>query len=237
MKLYVNGDSHAAGAEAVNSHAFAEDDSRYFYMGRAPHPENARVAWPTVLARTVKAVLHNDSESASSNQRIMRTTRTWIDANDDWLSETVVVIQWSTWEREEWIIDGTAYQVNASGIDHVPSGHEDRYRNWISELNWDQARCHWHREIWCLHQELKAKSVRHVFVNGNSHFGDIPESERFDWGPNYISPYDPGSTYDQWLRRNGHSTVTPNSWHFGQPAHAAWAGFMLQYGIDNQLWK
>ena len=57
MKLYVNGDSHAAAAEAVNTHAFAEDDNRYFYMGRAPHPENAAVSWATALARMVKAVL------------------------------------------------------------------------------------------------------------------------------------------------------------------------------------
>ena len=43
MMLYVNGDSHTAGAEAVNSHAFAEDDPDLFYLGRAPHPENLAV--------------------------------------------------------------------------------------------------------------------------------------------------------------------------------------------------
>jgi hypothetical protein len=38
MILYVNGDSHTAAAEAVNPHAFAEDDPiALFYMGRALH--------------------------------------------------------------------------------------------------------------------------------------------------------------------------------------------------------
>jgi len=40
MILYVNGDSHTAGAEAVNSHAFADDDPAYKHLGRLPHPDN-----------------------------------------------------------------------------------------------------------------------------------------------------------------------------------------------------
>jgi hypothetical protein len=42
-------------------------------------------------------------------------------------------------------------------------------------------------------------------------------------------------TWDQWLRRNGHDTVSPNSWHFGEAAHGAWARFMLQYIVNNKL--
>ena len=45
MILYVNGDSHTAGAEAVNSHAFAEDDPALYHLGRLPHPENLEVSW------------------------------------------------------------------------------------------------------------------------------------------------------------------------------------------------
>ena len=78
MILYVNGDSHSAGAEAVNPHAFAEDDSKYFYMGRAPHPENLSVSWGKVLSNILKASFHCDAESASSNSRILRTTRNWL---------------------------------------------------------------------------------------------------------------------------------------------------------------
>jgi len=237
MKLYVNGDSHTAGAEAVNPHAFAEDESRYFYLGRAPHPENAAVAWPAVLAHTIKATLHNDSESASSNQRILRTTRQWVAGNQTWLPETVIIIQWSTWEREEWIIEGRSYQVNGSGIDAVPKSHQQHYRQWVADLDWRRAEVSCHKEIWCLHKELEAQHVRHVFFNGNLHFGRIPVSAQLDWGDSYIAPYRQDLTYDSWLKNNGHHTVTPDSWHFGREAHAAWAGFMLQYGISHKLWR
>lgn len=237
MKLYVNGDSHAAAAEAVNQHAFAEDDGQYFYMGRAPHPDNWRVSSARVLGDALKSTVHSDAESASSNQRIRRTTRNWIQRNQRWLPETVILIQWSTWEREEWWIDGRAYQVTASGIDDVPPDHQDRYRQWVIDVDWDQCREREHREIWLLHHELTALGARHVFFNGNNHFGEIDPRRRLDWGVSYIGAYDPDFTYDAWLRRHGHTTVSPDSWHFGQAAHAAWAGFVLQYGIDNSIWS
>jgi hypothetical protein len=234
MIIYVNGDSHTAAAEAVNQHAFAEDDSQFFYLGRAPHPANLAVSWGRVLADTVKATFKCDAESASSNARILRTSRAWAESHCD-RSDMLMLVQWSTWEREEWIIDGRPYQVNASGQDHVPESHQERYREWISNLDWQKSQIYWHREIYCFHKELVSRNMRHVFFNGNNHFGNISESAHFDWGVNYISPYDANATYDQWLRRNGHDTVAPNSWHFGRSAHAAWSRFVLQYCINNRL--
>ena len=55
MILYVNGDSHAAGAEAVNPHAFAEDDPELYYLGRLPHPENLQVTWGKLLSLALNA--------------------------------------------------------------------------------------------------------------------------------------------------------------------------------------
>lgn len=237
MKLYVNGDSHSAGAEAVNAHAFAEDDAQYFYLGRAPHPDNAAVAWPTVLARTLKAVLHNDSESASSNQRILRTAQQWLGANQRWLPETVMIIQWSTWERQEWLIDGTYYQINASGQDHVPATHQERYREYIASVDWHTCTTGWHDEIWAWHLELEQLGVRHIFFNGNSDFSAIRSKQRRSWDTSYIAPYDPGLTYNAWCKSHGFQTVTPKSWHFGQDAHAGWAHHVLQYGISHDIWR
>jgi len=234
MILYVNGDSHTAAAEAVNQHAFAEDDGQLFYLGRAPHPANLAVSWGRVLADTLKATFKCDAESASSNTRILRSSRIWADQHRN-RPDHLMLIQWTTWEREEWIIDGKTCQVNASGQDHVPESHQQRYREWIAGLDWRKSQIYWHREIHCFHQELVAQGIRHVFFNGNNHFADIPESARFDWGTCYINPYDANSTYDQWLKSHGFQTVAPNSWHFGQDAHAAWSRFVLQYCIDNRM--
>lgn len=235
MILYVNGDSHTAAAEAVNPHAFAEDDGDLFYMGRAPHPANLAVSWGRLLSSTIKATFKCDAESASSNQRILRTTQDWLAATDYDPREMFMIIQWSTWERAEWLIDGTYYQINASGQDHVPESHRDRYKEYIAAVDWEECTRRWHDEIWHLHELLIDKGVRHVFFNGNNHFGSIPPDQRRDWGTAYIGPYDAGQTWDQWLRNNGFDTVAPNSWHFGRDAHAAWARFMLQYVIRNKL--
>jgi hypothetical protein len=237
MKLYINGDSHSAAAEAVVPHAFAEDDGALRHLGRAPHPANAAVSWGRVLADTVKATLYLDAESASSNQRIRRTTQAWLESHRPWLAETVMLIQWSTWEREEWLIDGVYYQVTASGTDDVPVNSADRYRKWVADMNWDTVLQREHDEIWQLHNELQELGVRHVFFNGNSTFDRMPTPDRFNWGQHYIDPYNASMSYDQWLKNNKFSTVSPDSWHFGADGHVAWARFMLQYGMKHNLWK
>lgn len=234
MILYVNGDSHTAAAEAVNQHAFAEDDAQLFYLGRAPHPANLAVSWGRVLADTLKSTFKCDAESASSNARILRTARAWAHAHQH-RRDHVMIIQWSTWEREEWFINGQLYQINASGIDLVPDDHRDRYLQFIANVDWSQKQQDAHQDIWNFHQELKDFGIPHLFFNGNSWFDFKHKSTRQDWGASYIGPYDPNCTYDQWLKRHGHDTVAPNSWHFGREAHAAWARFVLQYCIANRL--
>ena len=233
MILYVNGDSHTAAAEAVNPHAFAEDDLRLAYLKRLPHPDNLAVSWGKTLADNIKASFHCDAESAASNQRILRTTQSWIEKNQkDW-SRTLMIIQWSTWEREEWPHEGDYLQVNASGVDHVPESLQQRYREFIANVDWREKTQHWHQQIWQLHQELLDKQISHVFLNGDSDFSKIKDQQ--DWGPNYIGPYDPKHTYSAVIKSAGIETVAPNSYHFGRQGHSFFARFMLKYCIDNKL--
>lgn len=235
MILYINGDSHSAAAEAVNAHAFAEDDPRYFYMGRAPHPSNLAVSWGRVLADTIKATFKCDAESAASNTRILRTSRQWLAQHAQDRRQLLMIVQWSTWEREEWLIDGVYYQVNGSGIDIVPESHQDRYREFVANLDWRSKQEQAHEDIWQFHLELEQQGIRHVFFNGNSWFDFKNKSNRHDWGSSYIGPYQAELTYDHWLKNNGYHTVAPNSWHFGREAHAAWSHFVLQYCINNRM--
>lgn len=235
--LYVNGDSHTAAAEAVNPHAFAEDDGMLGHLGRSPHPDNLEHSWGRVLSSLLEADFYCDAEAASSNTRILRTARQWIEQNYDRLFDTLMIIQWSTWERQEWLIDGQYYQLTASGVDDIPSFYQQRYKNFILDVNWHECRRQAHDDIWKFHQELNDLRVRHVFFNGNNHFADLPKSQHQDWNVNYIGPYDGQMTYDQWLRNHGYSTVHTDSWHFGRSAHAAWAHFVLQYIVKNSLDK
>lgn len=233
MIVYVNGDSHSAAAEAVNPHAFAEDDGLYWGMGRRPHPDNERVSYGCELANRLDAVLVCNAESASSNDRIIRTTRDWIAQNQDALTDTFMVIQWSTWERQEWFHDGTWWQVNASGIDDVPIELQGRYRQFVCDVDWDEVTHRAHDDVWRFHQELQSLGIRHVMFNGNSSFARITHHR--DWGRCYIDPYDANGTWDARLRQQGFGTVSPTSWHFGPDAHCFWAQYLLQYLGSNNL--
>ena len=248
MILYVNGDSHTAAAEAVNNHAFAHDESRLIHLGRLPHPENLAHSWGKLLSLALNTGFHCDAESASSNARILRTTRKWLSNNSN--SQKLVVIQWSTWEREEWEYDGVVYQVNGSGIDRVPPEAADRYRHYVANLDWNLKTKEAHDQIWQLHQELLDQNIPHIFFNGNSDFsiiGDpkyggtpgktisMADTERKDWGLNYIGPYDPASTYNAQIRSAGIETVSSKSWHFGKDGHSWWSRYMLNYIIKHKF--
>lgn len=233
MILYVNGDSHSAGAEAVVPHAFAEDDPAFFYLGRSPHPENLAVSWGKQLSLSLRAGLRCDAESASSNTRIIRTTRDWLSGAGQEHPDQLVVIQWSTWEREEWLHDGKYYQVGSSGIDHVPDALQKKYRDYVVGTDWKEKTRQCHEEIWQLHQELTAQGIRHVFFNGNNDFSKIPN--QLDWGADYIGPYDPNQTYDAIIRSKGIQTVMPGSWHFGRDGHGYFHRFILDYIIKNKF--
>lgn len=232
MILYVNGDSHTAAAEAVNNHSFAEDDKKYWHLERRPHPDNLAVSWGKLLSERLKSSFICDAESASSNDRIIRTTKDWIQANHKELYRTVMVIQWSTWEREEWQIDGKYYQVNASGIDIVPQSHQQQYKQYIASVDWKEKTEQAHLKIWNFHLYLQTLGVKHVFFNGNNSFENINNPQ--DWGSSYIEPYDPNSTYDAVLKAK-HDTVSPASYHYGAQAHRQWANYILHYLLDNQL--
>jgi hypothetical protein len=232
MILFVNGDSHAAAAEAVVPHAFAEDDPDLSYLGRTPHPANLAVSWGRLLSLTLKAGFHCAAESASSNARILRTTRDWL-RQQRGFDDVLVIIQWSTWEREEWLYNGTYYQVGASGTDWVPPESAERYRNYVIGVDWTQKTQKAHREIWEFHLELEQQNIKHIFFNGNNDFSQV--TDHHDWKHNYIGPYDAKQTYNSIIRAQGIDTVAPNSWHFGKDGHSYFHRFMLQYIIANKF--
>jgi hypothetical protein len=172
--------------------------------------------------------------SASSNNRIMRTTREWVSTIQN-QGEILIIIQWSTWEREEWYDPGSKqyFQVNASGIDHVPQSWQERYRHYIMSIDWEQKTQEAHDQIWAFHKELEAKGIKHIFFNGNNSFGGIKDKK--DWGTSYVEPYDPKGTFSAKIESAGIQTVAPNSYHFGKDGHSFFNRFMLQYIIANKF--
>ena len=221
MILYVNGDSHSAGAEAVVPYCFAEDDPLYRGLGRQPHPENERASYGCLIANELNAILHCDAESASSNSRIIRTTREYLKEN----KPDIVVIGWSTWEREEWLHDGVYWQVNAGGMGNDwPVEIKDRYKQYVISINRERCEQQAHHDIYEFHKELNDKKIPHLFFNSYSDFVNQP---MVDWADCYIEPYDPEMTYWKWLTNQGFQSLP--SYHFRADAHRKWAEFLLPY--------
>jgi hypothetical protein len=241
--LYVNGDSHSAGAEAVNDHAFAEDDSLYWGLGRQPHPDNLRASYGCELANLMGAILECDAESAASNDRIFRTTWNHLQGvqNMPVSRPDYIVIGWTTWEREEWTHEGQTYQVTASGTDSVPKALETKYKEWVIEQSDPEVRHEKikdvHNKIWALHNDLNRRSIPHLFFNTYSDFNTIKQLgiETYDWGQSYLRPYDIDGTYYNWCLANGFKTANPGSYHFRADAHAAWAEYLYQNIVQKAL--
>ena len=229
--MYVNGDSHSAGAEAVNSYCFAEDDPLYYGLGRRPHPDNERASYGCELANMLYTVLHCDAESASSNDRIIRTTLNYLKEH----TPELIIIGWSTWEREEWWDDGTQryWQVNAGGIGNDwPDVIKARYKDYVANFDYQFAIDQAHSNIYKLHRDLVDRGIKHLFFNTFQPFSNVT---KFDWGNSYIEPYNEDSTYYNWLKTKGFETVCPDSYHFGFKAHTAWAEFLYQTLVHKNL--
>ena len=227
--IYVNGDSHSAGAEILQDIAFAKDDPYYLTYGRKAHPIALKETYGFHLAMALDHAFFCDAESGSSNARILRTSRDFISQckNTD---ELIVVIGWSTWEREEWKHKNDYLQVTASGTDSVPESMVEDYKAWIIKQtpeNYIQKTKQWHDKIWDFHNELVDQKIKHVFFNTFSCFDTVQEQQ--DWNRCYFSPYDKNLTMYKWLVNRGYLTVNPQSLHFGVNAHRYFSKLMLYY--------
>lgn len=233
MILYINGCSHSAAAEAAVPHAWAIDDGQYWNRGTEPHPANLAVSYGRHIADALGAELVCEASSGGSNDRTMRTTQQWIENNLDRLKDTFMILQWTTWEREEWFYKDQWYQVNASGIDIVPPELEQRYKDYVINVDWNAKTAEAHDRIWRMHLYLKTLGIRHLFFSGHSTFSDI--QNRFEWGTSYMHPYSREDSYHNWLKNNGGTYANAQSYHFDAKSHRLWAEHVLQYVKDNNL--
>ena len=217
--IYVNGDSHSAGADIIPGVCFAQDDPRYLAYGRRAHPEAIIQTYGYHVAQTFNQGLFCEAESGSSNDRILRTAKHYIENTKDKKSIGFVIIGWTSWEREEWKHGEDYLQVTASGTDSVPESMEEEYKEWVVKQTPEELKRKeqlWYDRIWDFHCELNDQNIRHVFFNSMNRFND-----NRDWDINFIP-----ISYSQWLTEQGFNTVENNS-HYGADAHRAWGKYIV----------
>lgn len=228
MILYVNGDSHSAGAQSVNDYAFANDDFTKVALGRKPHPDNLEASYGMQLSKMLKLALVCDAEAGCSNERILRTTYDYIN-NIPKRQHTFVVIGWTNWTRTEWVDEelNEMIQINASFADSATPNLQKKFKQYIAGLNFTQKQIEWQDKIYQLHLDLNEKKISHLFFNANDDMNLIPLELRKNWGPNYIHPYDPKQNY---LQICYHAGYRHNEWyHYKKDAHLFWAQYLFNW--------
>jgi len=204
MILYVNGDSNSLGTDLTDS-----ADS-----------------WAAVLAQRLKLPLINQAKAGASNARILRTTQEYLATTD----QALVIIGWTSWEREEWSYLGQYYDVNAGGSDRLPAELRERYKIWITDsdaISQQRKSKIMHDHIFDLHQDLVMKKIKHIFFNAIMPFQHDHHGEIKNWNHCFIGPYDNHSTYFWFLKSAG---FEPNEkFHHTQAAQQCWASFLGDY--------
>ena len=208
MILYVNGDSHSQGVGV-------QIDESY----------------PVIVAKEFGLDIVNEAQSGASNARILRTSKEYLASQQ---TPDLIVIGWSTWEREEWQYENTYYNVNSSGHDPLPKILEHSYKKWVIEQTpeiLNKKTLHWHKEIFQFHKELLQKNIKHIFFNCMYNFFQI--EDKLDWDMNFIGPYDNDSSYYWWLTQQGYES---DKWyHFRASGHQAWGDRLISYIKEHKL--
>ena len=207
MMLYVNGDSHSHGGLLHANEKFA-----------------------SIVADAIGYDVLNVAQGGASNARIMRTTQEYLDNN----VPELILIGWTTWEREEWSHQDQYYNVNSSGHDPLPTDLQQLYKNWVIEQTPEMLNAksmYWHNLIFEFHQELIQKNIKHLFFNCMYNF--LQPAGHLNWGSNFIEPYNNDASYYWWLTKQG---LSADKWyHFGAAGHAAWAKRLIDHIQEQKI--
>ena len=203
MMLYVNGDSHSYGLDASPDQRFSSKVAQKFNLTEI-----------------------NQAIPGASNQRILRTTREFINKGN---LPDLILIGWSTWEREEWYHNDCYYDINSAGH-NLPPELQQHYKEWVVKQDPDVVKEKsriYHTKIYELHLELIQKNIPHLFFNGFYNFFGIDEDQKKYWGVNYFGPYDNDSSYFWNLLKHGHESN--KSMHFDDAGHQFWSEQLIGY--------
>ena len=214
MILYVNGDSNSAGTEMKNS----ED------------------CYANQLATRLNATLINDSYAGASNDSILNKTQTYLQKckiNNSY--PDLVVIGWSSSEREDWFVNGeyksiNSFNVNTDGLERLPEWDywSKNKAGWLSnDPSYEtQMVKYWNTKIFNFHLELEYLKIPHLFFNAIYSFNTFGPVYTYDWNNTFYKPYDKSSAMIKWADANGYQQITPGHWHYEKDAHTEWTNIL-----------
>jgi len=191
MIFYLNGAEHTAASKSSTPYIFAKDDPRFIYAGDQPHPDNLPTGFGRQLNMALKATIYNESRPYASNDRIMRTTKEFINKDQD--QDVFLMILWAPFDRTEWHMDDKYYQVSTSITPDIPKALNKTYKKFKTGYNDIIAQKTWHHNIWNFHKELTERGIKHLFAMESSPFTELKRKHK--WGDNFINPYTDETTF------------------------------------------
>ena len=170
--IYINGDSFTAGA------GVREESG----------PEST---WPYLLSKKMNLPIKEESRSGCSNYRIFRYALQEILSNH---TLTHVVIMWTSYERQEFSIQGkneTFLPSSAikTGQIYLKKIYEVAFKYAYDEIYLYQ---NWLRQIIAINELCKARHIKFISINYGGIDGSIQEPIDLDWWDNQ---------YDSFLKR------------------------------------
>ena len=135
--LYVNGDKHTMGAEAVTKFATAADDQRYEHLRGLPHPENIAVSWGKLLSQLLKSSYHGKAELTNTNAKVAQATKEWASTHAG--HQKLVIVQWgetSTPVEDHETIWQLHHFLSEQNVNHIFFNTTDIFSGIENQYDW-----------------------------------------------------------------------------------------------------
>jgi len=216
-KIYVNGDSHIAGA----------------YLNDLYRPD---VSFAGLIAKLNNLEYVNEAMAGGSNDRIIRTSKEYLINADP--SSTAVMILWSTFERTEWFYENEWHQISGQPLYEPNSNHR------LNKLWKDYTDAFWHDtkekqsifyfsrsietqyKIKEFSEWLKRRKFKHLFGHAHSSFFYKKSGFEIGWDDIWLfnKPYDHSVTFCNKSLEFGYKP--DQAWHFDDQAHKNYANYI-----------
>jgi hypothetical protein len=213
--LYVNGDSHVAGA----------------YQNEMYQPN---ISFAGVLAEKFQLNYVNEALAGGSNNRIIRTSKKYLEKADP--ETTLVFIAWSTFERTEWFFQNEWHQISGQPL------YQPTHRQKLNKLWKDYTDAFWNdtnekSSIFYLSRSiefqyyikefsewLSKRKFKHLFCHSHSSFFYKPSGFEIKWDNNVWLFDDPYNNSITFCSKSVESGYKPDEhWHFNRDAHSHYA--------------
>lgn len=242
--LYVNGCSHSCGAEIS-------------YVGSMREPKDLDSSWAGKLANKYDLFHYNDAVSGNSNETILSTTiNSVLKLLDEYNpKELLVIIGWSSFERTDFIYEGTRYRFvpGCQELDYFkewPKVVKRAFDNWIISTDpYNESMNKFSLIYYSMRNFLKLHQIDYYFFNAVNHVHypavnllheldkHTPNHKLFklmEADNNYLNPFDKESCYYQYMRTRYDGHVGGRNHHFLEDAQDEWAK-ILEEKIKHKL--